>query len=171
MALADEKQPSIKSTEQPVIRKMAMNVISSKPQLGNVLVIEDDADCSETLSTLLVSVGFGVCAVASRATALLALENNFYDVVLMDLYMPGVGAADFINHLRRHYSQTKLIVVSGADRLPELAEKLGVHIWFKKPYDFNDILEELQQKSSHDEVRHEHARQGRNQNRDVETEN
>jgi DNA-binding NtrC family response regulator len=58
----------------------------------------------------------------------------------MELYMPGLDAAQFVAHCCHYHPLTRLVIVSGAISLNEEAEKLEVRDWFQKPYDPEDLL-------------------------------
>ena len=58
-----------------------------------VLIVDDEKNIRTVLETELAGYGFGTAAAASGAAALELLEQQEFDVVLLDLNMPGHGRA------------------------------------------------------------------------------
>ena len=57
--------------------------------MSAVLVADDEAGMRETLADILAESGYGVTAAADGDAALDAIRNNEFDVVVMDIRMPG----------------------------------------------------------------------------------
>ena len=63
---------------------------------AHILVVEDDADINRLLTTLLTKEGYTVTAAYSGSEAAMRLETERYDLVLLDLMLPGLTVEDFI---------------------------------------------------------------------------
>ena len=83
---------------------------------ANILVVEDDVDINRLLCTILEGAGYTCRAAFSGSEALLWAEKYDYDLVLLDLMLPGVTGEEFIASIRR--GKTMPIIVVSA--------KLGV---------------------------------------------
>ena len=55
----------------------------------HILVVEDDADINRLLSTILTKEGYDVTAAYSGSEAQLRLTSGSYEIVLLDLMLPG----------------------------------------------------------------------------------
>jgi DNA-binding response OmpR family regulator len=111
---------------------------------SNVLLIEDDVDTAEMLSLLLLREGYGVRRSVTRDLAFAILDRYLYDVIIMDLYMPGMAAAEFIAHVRSRSPRTKFILITAADRAEQEAKALGISAWIGKPFQPEQLLEAIE---------------------------
>ena len=78
-----------------------------------VLVVEDDADARLLHRQVLSSIG-DVREAADAYQALALMEEGSFDVIVTDLYMPGVSGADFVELLRARGDQTPVVIVTAA---------------------------------------------------------
>jgi DNA-binding response OmpR family regulator len=106
----------------------------------NVLVIEDDRDCAATICAVLKREGYGVRAVDSRDAALVILKSYLYDVIIMDLFMPGLGPKEFIKEARERHTRSEIILLTAAENLKVGAKELGLVHWLGKPFQPQDLL-------------------------------
>jgi CheY-like chemotaxis protein len=77
-----------------------------------VLLVDDDHICREIATELLRERGLGVTTVASGTEALALPDSQRFDLVLMDLHMPGMGGIETARRMRKK---------PGRDRLPIIA--------------------------------------------------
>lgn len=106
----------------------------------NILIVEDDADTAEVITMILTSEGFGVRWSQFRDEAVEMVEAQHYACILMDNFMLGMTAADFVARVRHKSPQTKFILLTATDKVASEAERLGIHRWLKKPFDINELL-------------------------------
>jgi DNA-binding response OmpR family regulator len=104
---------------------------------GRVLILEDDPDITDYLSSFLEDEGFEV-ATAGRCSAGLELLNDFSpDVALVDAVLPGRSGLEFLVKVRSHprWSALPLVVVTGNDQLLEddCQSYLGAHSGVRGP--------------------------------------
>jgi CheY-like chemotaxis protein len=110
-----------------------------RPSL-NVLVIEDDQDTALTIGLIIMREGYGVRTTASRDDALFLLSCYLYDVIIMDLNMPGISAEEFITEATRRSPRSQIVLLTAAGRLNQECERLGLHHRLGKPFDDNDLI-------------------------------
>ena len=110
-------------------------------ETANLLIVEDDADINRLLCTILEGAGYICRAAFSGSEALLWAEKYDYDLVLLDLMLPGLTGEDFIAQIRRGKTMP-IIVVSAkldvTDRVNVL--KLGADDFIPKPFDNTEVL-------------------------------
>ena len=116
---------------------------------GNVLIVEDDPDVREMLTTLLATEGFNVVAAEDGLEALhllRAVRHRAPDapcLVLLDLMMPRFGGSEF----RRAQlgdptvANVPIAVMSGATDLEQRAEAMGAVATLMKPLDSEVLIE------------------------------
>jgi PAS domain S-box-containing protein len=111
-----------------------------------VLVVDDDADTRELLSTVLVRAGARVAAVPSAADALAAIERERPDVLLSDIEMPGQNGYELIRRLRERPAERGGRIAAAAltayarpeDRLEAL--RAGFQFHMAKPVDPRELV-------------------------------
>jgi DNA-binding response OmpR family regulator len=130
MGQTDEKTPIPAVVSRPVIAKSS----------GNVLVIEDDKDSADIIGVILMREGYGVRTVATRDEALKILNSYLYDVIIMDLFMPGLGPKEFINEVRRLHSRSEVILMTAAENVSSGAADLKICKWLGKPFQYEDLI-------------------------------
>jgi DNA-binding NtrC family response regulator len=108
---------------------------------GNILIVEDDLDCATVIATVLTDDGFGVRMVASRDEALQVLGYYAYHVVIMDLYMPGLGPKEFINEVRRRHATSEVILLTAAEIVPKAVKDLDLCHSLGKPFQPSELLQ------------------------------
>src|SRR2546427_5183564 len=110
----------------------------------HVLVVEDDEATRGALRALLGDAGY-VCDEASDGErAVAAMRDARFDLVLLDLGLPGMSGADLHRQLRRDPRTRFLPIVfltAHADRQIKLAElEAGAEDFITKPYDADELL-------------------------------
>jgi CheY-like chemotaxis protein len=87
---------------------------------GNkILVVDDDSDILEYLSSFLEDNGYDVSSATSASGALRALEEFTPDAILLDVLMPGRSGLDLLCTLRTdpRWCDTPLVVITGSDKI------------------------------------------------------
>jgi len=108
---------------------------------GRVLVVDDNPEVRAMLEDVLTSLGYVTRTAADGATAVRAVLTEAPDVVLLDVYMPGlsgVGALPTIVALAPH---AKVIMISGAANEDVLKRSLafGAHDYVTKPFEISSL--------------------------------
>ena len=107
----------------------------------NILIVEDDADINSLLEKLLTNAGYHVRPAFSGSEGKMCLEQYQYDLVLLDLMLPGVTGEALVAQIRRS-STVPIIIISAkasvADRIDLL--KLGADDFICKPFDVGEVL-------------------------------
>ncbi len=102
---------------------------------ARVLVVEDDRSSATYLRLLLEQEGFEVGLAADGVEALVALENQAFDLVCSDLRMPRMGGLELIAHLRQRWRDLPVIVITADSDVGEVVEamQLGAVNYLVKP--------------------------------------
>src|SRR5215510_2568036 len=108
---------------------------------GNVLIIDDDEEIRESIQMLLVSEGLSVDTATSGEDGLLKVEENLYDLVLLDLMLPGKSGMDVYKDIKRADSSLPVVIITamGGVETAVTAIKEGCYDYLTKPWD-NDKL-------------------------------
>ncbi len=111
---------------------------------GRVLVVDDDPDILELVSTLLAAEGVSVELAEDGARALEVLERaEGPSIVLLDWRMPKMNGEAFLRALRAHPPRhpPKVVVISGDYQVFATAKALGAVECVRKPFDFGALVD------------------------------
>ena len=118
----------------------------------HILVVEDDPDINRLLCTILTDAGYHCRPAFSGSEGVLWAEQYSYDLVLLDLMLPGLSGEEFIARMRRGRTMPIIVLSAKAgleDRVNVL--KLGADDFIPKPFDNAEVLArvEAQLRRSH----------------------
>lgn len=107
-----------------------------------VLVVDDEARFRTTLAKMLRSRGLAVEAVGSGEECLAELDDRPYDVVLLDIRMPGLGGLETLRLLKERHPEVEVVMLSGHANLDTAIEllKLGAYDYLVKPCPLEEVL-------------------------------
>jgi DNA-binding NtrC family response regulator len=108
---------------------------------GHVLIIDDDAEIRESLQLLLASEGLTVDTAGDGDEGLARIEESLYDLVLLDLMLPGKSGMDVYKDIRRVDATLPVVIITamGGVETAVTAIKEGCYDFLTKPWD-NDKL-------------------------------
>lgn len=109
---------------------------------ASVLVVDDEPYVCEVLSRWLVDEGYDCETVFDAEQALAALEQNRYELVLLDVNLPGMSGVDLLARIRDDFADVFVVMVTGnADReTADCCLQLGAHAYVLKPFDQREVL-------------------------------
>lgn len=106
-----------------------------------LLIIEDEIGILEALQKGLRKEGYAVDIVSDGYEAMEYLELNNYDLVVLDINLPGIDGFSILSHLRKKKVDTRVIIISAnreiEDRIKGL--DLGANDYLVKPFDFQEL--------------------------------
>jgi DNA-binding response OmpR family regulator len=109
---------------------------------SNLLIVEDDTSINRLLCTILENAGYCCRPAYSGSEAMLWADQYEYDLVLLDLMLPGLNGEEIIAKLRQKNSTMPIIVISAKiqteDRVNVL--RLGADDFIPKPFDNEEVL-------------------------------
>ena len=111
----------------------------------HILVVEDDPDINGLLCRIVTDAGYDCRAAFSGSEAALLAEKYSYDLVLLDLMLPGLSGEEFIAALRRDRTMPIIVLSAKAgveDRVNVL--KLGADDFIPKPFDNAEVLARIE---------------------------
>ena len=113
--------------------------------MARILIIDDNYMLRESLTRLLAEAGYEVNTAENGRLALQLFQSLFFDLVITDIVMPEMDGLEFIQEMKQHYPQAKIIAISGGGRCSpqdylEIAGALGVSATIAKPFANKDIL-------------------------------
>jgi len=109
--------------------------------MKRLLIVDDDLEISRRLSALLED-RYEVIRATTGFEALAELTHAPFDLVLLDLRMPGLDGRGFLNEMRRRNEHAPVIVLSADPNVGRAARDMGVGDYLQKPFDV-EALEAL----------------------------
>ena len=80
---------------------------------ASILVVDDEPGIRTQLEAILRDEGFGVTSVARGEEALAAVSRELYDLIMLDVWLPGMDGLDTLRQLRAAGHQAPVVVISG----------------------------------------------------------
>lgn len=116
--------------------------------MASILLVEDDHDIRTAYVYALTRAGFKVSEAGDGAQAIAMVESARFDVIVLDMLMPGLSGLDFLRQTQvaTKFPETKVIAFSNVDspRVVGDARKLGVVEYVMKvdmtPHQMIDII-------------------------------
>ena len=111
-----------------------------------ILIVEDEARIADFLQRGLRAEGhFSVVANDGETGLSLALEGDF-DLVLLDMMLPGIHGRDICQQLRMNKINTPLIILSAMDSLDDVIAglRMGADDYMTKPFSFEELLARIE---------------------------
>jgi two-component system, OmpR family, KDP operon response regulator KdpE len=117
--------------------------MSSPP--ANVLVVDDEASLRKTLRTSLTAIGFAVEEARNGEEALGVVQKRPFDLVLLDINMPGAGGIDTCRKIRTLAPQIGIIMVTVRDSENDkvYALEAGADDYVTKPFRLRELIARL----------------------------
>jgi CheY-like chemotaxis protein len=110
-----------------------------------IMVVDDDAAITATFTSILSGEGYDVASATEGVEAIALAGREAFDVILLDLVMPGLDGLEVLRRLRQVAPQARVIVLSAyiePDREAE-AFRLGAESVLSKPPDLTKLLRYL----------------------------
>jgi two-component system OmpR family response regulator len=107
-----------------------------------ILVVEDEPDLAATLHTALTEEGFAVDVAGDGDDALWQAGSIDYDVIVLDLMLPGVDGLTVLARLRAAGARVPVLVLTARDSSAEKVGALntGADDYLTKPFTFAELL-------------------------------
>jgi CheY-like chemotaxis protein len=144
--VAPGEEPPLAPGDRPTIPLAAVRVPGAPldPTGVRLLVVDDNELNRDMLSRRLGSRGFAVEVAESGERALALLAQQAFDLVLLDVMMPGLSGIDVLKRVREQVAESDLpvIMATARDATEDVVEalRLGANDYVTKPLDFPVVL-------------------------------
>ncbi|AWI51502.1 transcriptional regulatory protein CpxR [Actinobacillus minor 202] len=109
--------------------------------MPKILLVDDDIELTELLAELLSLEGFDVKVVHNGQEALNELEENVYDLVLLDIMMPILNGIETLKQLRQKLTTPVLMLSARDDDIDRvLGLELGADDYLPKPFNDRELV-------------------------------
>lgn len=106
-----------------------------------ILIVEDDTDINNMIASALIKAGYGCKQAFSGTEAMLYLNHEKFDVIILDLMLPGKSGNSIIEEIKPKMD-TPVIVVSAKDELDTKVNLLfsGADDYITKPFEIDELV-------------------------------
>ena len=113
--------------------------------MSKILIVEDDNDINGMINVALSKEGYECVSAYSGTEGLIRLEHEDYDLVILDLMLPGVDGNEVLKRTREK-KNIPFIVLSAKDELDTKVEllTLGANDYMTKPFEIKELLARVQ---------------------------
>jgi two-component system nitrogen regulation response regulator NtrX len=112
--------------------------------MNHILVVDDESQIRTSLEEILREEGYGVAGAADAEEALTLLRDVPYDVVLLDIWLPGRDGLEILAEVRTWPAETRpeVVMISGHGTIETAvkATKLGAYDFLEKPLSLERTL-------------------------------
>lgn len=107
-----------------------------------ILVVDDEPGIRELLSQILADEGFSVTTVASGEEALAAVSREVFDVVMLDIKLPGMDGLEVLRQLKAGGKRLPVVMISGHATVEQAAQAVreGAADFLEKPLGLERVL-------------------------------
>ena len=119
-----------------------MSQVAEPTASARLLVVEDDDTIRETVAEALEMEGFAVTAATNGRSAWDLLSRDSYDLVVLDLMLPGINGLDLCRQLRGGNTPPLILVVSARDTETDrvLGLEVGADDYLIKPFGMRELV-------------------------------
>jgi len=107
-----------------------------------ILVVDDEESICRSLAGILSDEGYRVLTVGSGEEALKVIEEELPDLVLLDIWLPGIDGIETLKVIKRDYPQMQVVIMSGHGTIETAvkATKLGAFDFLEKPLSLEKMV-------------------------------
>ncbi len=107
-----------------------------------ILIVDDEESICQSLSGILRDEGYDTITAGSGEEALKLIEEEMPNLVLLDIWLPGMDGIEVLKVIRSDYPQIRVIIMSGHGTIETAvkATKLGAYDFVEKPLSLDKII-------------------------------
>jgi two-component system nitrogen regulation response regulator NtrX len=107
-----------------------------------ILVVDDEESICQSLEGILSDEGYEVLTAKSGEEALKMIEEEQPDLILLDIWLPGIDGIDVLKNVKQEYPQIQVIMMSGHGTIETAvkATKLGAFDFIEKPLSLEKVV-------------------------------
>jgi two-component system nitrogen regulation response regulator NtrX len=132
--------------------------------MPRILIVDDEPGIRQSLKGIFEDEGFATESVSTGEECLKKIEATPVDLVLLDIWLPGIDGLETLRQIRELSPSTRVIMISGHATIATAvtATKLGAYDFIEKPFSLehtllvvNNALSHRQLEQAHEILRHQ----------------
>lgn len=108
----------------------------------SILLVEDEENLHDALKLNLEMEGYAITSCYDGNEALKTVQNEYFDLIIMDIMLPGADGITITEHIRLQQNEVPILILSakntGSDRV--LGLKKGADDYLTKPFNLEELL-------------------------------
>jgi two-component system nitrogen regulation response regulator NtrX len=110
--------------------------------MQSILIVDDEQSIRESLTGILQDEGFSPTSAESGEAALNKLDDDEFDLILLDIWMPGMDGMATLTRIRENHPDQMVVMMSGHGTIETAvkATKLGAYDFIEKPLSLEKVL-------------------------------
>ncbi|MBF0451127.1 MAG: sigma-54-dependent Fis family transcriptional regulator [Candidatus Magnetomorum sp.] len=108
----------------------------------SILIVDDEPSILQSLKGILSDEGFEVLTASNGYEALKTIENESPDLVLLDVWMPGIDGMETLKEIKKDNQHIQVIIITGHGTIDTAvkATKLGAYDFIEKPLSIDKVI-------------------------------
>src|ERR1039458_8115674 len=121
---------------------MPASKVAKMTDKNRILIVDDDDVVRQSYLRSLESTSCQVAAASDGEEALHTMEQNPFDVVLLDLRMPGQDGLSVLRAIKQKWPESEVVIITGYPTVDSAKEavRLGAHDYVAKPVGPQDVI-------------------------------
>jgi two-component system nitrogen regulation response regulator NtrX len=126
--------------------------------MPRILIVDDEPGIRQSLKGVFEDEGFATESVSSGEECLRKVADATYDLVLLDIWLPGIDGLETLRQIRELSPSTRIIMISGHATIATAvtATKLGAYDFIEKPFSLEHTLLIARNALSHKQLEQAH---------------
>lgn len=140
-------------SEQENESNIIINPDFKHPAIKNILLVDDDKLVLKTITRFLNKQGHNVEFAESGEEAIKKIEKSDFDLIIIDIRMPGIDGIETIKRFRNYYNKhnkphiPEIVITGYMDTAAEKeATRLGITDYLYKPFAISDLIRAVKEK-------------------------
>ena len=106
-----------------------------------LFIVEDEKEICDTVAKSLYDAGYEVDTCYDWEEALAGILTENYDLVVLDLNLPGMDGMEILKELRQENEETKVLILSARGQIADKVEALdaGANDYMEKPFHLQEL--------------------------------
>jgi DNA-binding NtrC family response regulator len=120
-------------------------------ELLSLLIVDDERPLREACREVARALGFDAQTADEVGATLRALEQRTFDIVLLDLRLPGASGLDLLQEIKQRRPETQVILMTGYGSVASAVQamKMGAYDYVTKPFNLDELKLLLQRAAGH----------------------
>src|SRR4030095_3417250 len=126
--------------------------------MPRILIVDDEPGIRQALKGVFEDEGFATESVSTGEECLRKIADSTYDLVLLDIWLPGIDGLETLRRIRELSPSTRVIMISGHATIATAvtATKLGAYDFIEKPFSLEHTLLVARNAVSHKQLEQAH---------------
>ena len=122
--------------------KKSQTDMATQKAPASILIVDDEESFRVILSSILTPEGYWIETASDGVEAINAVQNTFFDLVLLDVQMPRVDGKEVLTFIKEQFIDTQVIILTGVEdvRIAVECMRLGAYHYLTKPYSADELI-------------------------------